>query len=498
MRAGEGRPGPVDYLPAEQAGSRTFAPPPEQTVKPKRRKKQLPPRHFDDARGPFVYQNPGRQAPPPRHLSVPGDAPRPDPGPFPILRRVRTGEDWRTGEYHGYPFPPGPEKQRKQRGKAREYDKRRYRKKRQQQKLRSNLWYKRMKEVPGVQKDRERRREHPDRFKRLPGGGAADPADRAKQWREKHKEASVLEGGAFFIVERGEQQPNPEPRRRDRRYDPGDPTPQDYDPPELFEQGPWRAEPPLRAIRAADTPLGRAAAGTSAVLQQRSQGLLVVRSEVSSRGYTEFRVVGSSKVARRVRLRGDGPGRWRAASCSCPFWVFGGPEYHAVQGGYLLGTPRGVVAAPLVRDPNGVNLLCKHVLAALRWGKQKRGSFVPIYQMQCQTCSARRDVQMAPSARPSSPCPACAGEMGAVPGRVALAQRGDDWVGRAQKLRGQMGRRAARVDRAQEEQRRELPRLQPNVGGLRTDSWAEAARLASAQGLDPAPYHDMARREGSR
>lgn len=494
MRRGEGRPGPVDYLPAEQAAYRTMAPPPEQTVRPHRRKKQLPPKHYDDVAGPFVYQNPGREAPPPRHLSVPGDAPRPDPGPYPILRPVRTSELGRQGEYHGFPYPPGPDKQRKQRGKARDYDKRRYRKKRQQQKLRSNLWYKKMKAVPGVKKDRARRRKDPDRFKRLPGGGTTDPADRAKEWRQDHRE-----GGAFFIVEKGEQQPNPEPRRRQRQFDPGDPTPQDFVPPELFEQGPWRAEPPLRAIRASETPLSRAAAAVSATLRLRSQGLLVVRSEVSSRGWTEFRVVGSSKVARRVRLEGGGPGRWARARCSCPFWVFGGPEYHAAKGGYLLGVPRGAATPPQVRDPSGVNLLCKHVLAALRWGKQKQGSLVvPTYQMQCRTCRAQESVQMGPSPRPTAPCSACSGTLEAVLGRVAMAQRGDDWVGRAQKLRGQMGRRADRIGRAEQEQRRELPRLQPNVGGLRTETWAEAARLAQSQGLDPEPFRKMDRKGGAR
>ena len=52
-------------------------------------------------------------------------------------------------------------------------------------------------------------------------------------------------------------------------------------------------------------------------------------------------------------------------SCTCDFWKYQGPEYHAVQGGYLLGEPQGSATEPLVRDPQGRNRLCKHVVAVL-------------------------------------------------------------------------------------------------------------------------------------
>ena len=50
-------------------------------------------------------------------------------------------------------------------------------------------------------------------------------------------------------------------------------------------------------------------------------------------------------------------------ACSCDYWIFYGPEYHARRGGYLDGKAKGTATPPRIRDPKGHNLLCKHVLA---------------------------------------------------------------------------------------------------------------------------------------
>jgi len=86
-----------------------------------------------------------------------------------------------------------------------------------------------------------------------------------------------------------------------------------------------------------------------------------------------------SRRSQTLRPQG-GPQRWTVGdhtvrverdgedirlSCSCDFWVYQGPEYHARQGGYLLGSPRGTAAAPRVRDPQGRHLVCKHAAAVL-------------------------------------------------------------------------------------------------------------------------------------
>lgn len=52
-------------------------------------------------------------------------------------------------------------------------------------------------------------------------------------------------------------------------------------------------------------------------------------------------------------------------SCSCPYWVYQGPEYHAQQDDYLLGDPRGTASEPDERDPDRTHRLCKHAYAVL-------------------------------------------------------------------------------------------------------------------------------------
>jgi len=52
-------------------------------------------------------------------------------------------------------------------------------------------------------------------------------------------------------------------------------------------------------------------------------------------------------------------------SCSCPYWQWQGPEYHAKFHKYLLGKPRGTAARPGVKDPTGNHGACKHVLSVL-------------------------------------------------------------------------------------------------------------------------------------
>jgi hypothetical protein len=65
---------------------------------------------------------------------------------------------------------------------------------------------------------------------------------------------------------------------------------------------------------------------------------------------------------RRIRRVTSGDLR---VSCSCPFWVYYGSEYHAKELGYLDGRLRGTGAPPDIRDPTGKNLLCKHAYAVI-------------------------------------------------------------------------------------------------------------------------------------
>lgn len=52
-------------------------------------------------------------------------------------------------------------------------------------------------------------------------------------------------------------------------------------------------------------------------------------------------------------------------SCSCPYWRWQGPEYHAKKEDYLKGGPRGTASTPDIRDPERDNYACKHVAYVL-------------------------------------------------------------------------------------------------------------------------------------
>ena len=50
-------------------------------------------------------------------------------------------------------------------------------------------------------------------------------------------------------------------------------------------------------------------------------------------------------------------------SCTCNFFRWQGPEFHAQANDYLLGPPIGNAKEPKIRDPDGFNTVCKHVAA---------------------------------------------------------------------------------------------------------------------------------------
>jgi hypothetical protein len=56
-------------------------------------------------------------------------------------------------------------------------------------------------------------------------------------------------------------------------------------------------------------------------------------------------------------------------TCSCPAWQWLGPEHHAKREEYLDGSPRGTASVPVIRDPEGINRVCKHVAAVLSFVK---------------------------------------------------------------------------------------------------------------------------------
>jgi len=60
-----------------------------------------------------------------------------------------------------------------------------------------------------------------------------------------------------------------------------------------------------------------------------------------------------------------------AFDCSCKFWRWQGPEHWARVKGYDLADPRGTASVPVVRDPLGTKLVCKHVASVIKYLSKK-------------------------------------------------------------------------------------------------------------------------------
>lgn len=75
--------------------------------------------------------------------------------------------------------------------------------------------------------------------------------------------------------------------------------------------------------------------------------------------------------------------------------------------------------------------------------------------------------------------------------------KGDGWGDKNAKIKKQMARKNARLDRKQNQMKRDAPSvsLAPNVEGERVDTWAEAAKLAKSKGKDTTLYEKKSREE---
>ncbi len=138
-----------------------------------------------------------------RSPSTPGEEyghPYSDQGPAGIKTRRPKPKAAAMG---GPPFP-GSYRQKKQRGQAKGYSKRYYRKNKGKIRTRMHRWYNRHKRRSGLKRDKQRRRDHPSRFKRKPGGFASN-AERAKDWRKKNpSKVGSMEYIEFYWLPTGE------------------------------------------------------------------------------------------------------------------------------------------------------------------------------------------------------------------------------------------------------------------------------------------------------
>lgn len=111
---------------------------------------------------------------------------------------------------------------------------------------------------------------------------------------------------------------------------------------------------------------------------------------------------------------------------------------------------------------------------------------MPTYEYECPNCESHFEC-MLPMSEYKTPQPC---ECGALAARVLslpnFILKGDDWVGKNLKIKGQMADRHSRMGKRQEEMKRDAPgvKLVPNVNGERVDSWSEAKSLAASKGKD--------------
>jgi len=124
---------------------------------------------------------------------------------------------------------------------------------------------------------------------------------------------------------------------------------------------------------------------------------------------------------------------------------------------------------------------------------------MPTYTYDCETCETEFE-DMVPMAfyKEPQPCPSC-GKMAKrtlgnrFPGMVF---KGDAWASKNGRIAGQMAERRKKAGIKQHELKMDgaVPTLAPNVGGVRTDSWSEAAKLAKSKGKNTSGYERLARK----
>ena len=99
-------------------------------------------------------------------------------------------------------------------------------------------------------------------------------------------------------------------------------------------------------------------------IQDRAETCLVNFISYDKRGRVFTFEVNCGNVPRTVRAAMSDIDHV-ALTCNCPFWQYGGPEFHAKENRYLLGPPRGTATPPDIRDPDRKFFLCKHAYAVL-------------------------------------------------------------------------------------------------------------------------------------
>jgi putative FmdB family regulatory protein len=124
---------------------------------------------------------------------------------------------------------------------------------------------------------------------------------------------------------------------------------------------------------------------------------------------------------------------------------------------------------------------------------------MPLYSHECQECQHVFDVWAKMDERNDpSECPEC-GAVNSKPviTKINFITPGDGWASKNNRIKGQMRKKSERLREKSRERSREQPvaTLAPNVDGERTESWADAQKLAKDKGKNTDSYAPMVAKE---
>ena len=115
---------------------------------------------------------------------------------------------------------------------------------------------------------------------------------------------------------------------------------------------------------------------------------------------------------------------------------------------------------------------------------------MPRYDFSCPVCEETFELTLSiASCGDPQVCETCGGPAQKQISLPNFVLKGDDWPGKAIKIKGQMAAKNRILDKKQEDQKRNpTVRLAPNVDGERVDSWSDAKKLAESKGKATATY----------
>lgn len=121
---------------------------------------------------------------------------------------------------------------------------------------------------------------------------------------------------------------------------------------------------------------------------------------------------------------------------------------------------------------------------------------MPCYNYKCPGCDNDFELDLSMSdAKTMQACPECGVVAKRVlGGGVNFALNGDQWPGKAIKVRGQMVEKNKKLGIRQKEHHA-VAKLLPNVEGERVETWSEAKKLAADRGKETTSYDKYVRKE---